>query len=125
MKYGRQRWKLKGKIEVNGRQSWDREEMVFLPLITGLISIKVECPWLLGVSQCHRGDHMWVPQSMARRPLCAAGSGAGWAGDTASDVSTAPVPYLLPPLTPKAMPSRSLRRSQRSKGWRPTSWWAA
>ncbi|XP_053771546.1 rho family-interacting cell polarization regulator 2 isoform X2 [Desmodus rotundus] len=41
MKYGRQRWKLKGKIEVNGRQSWDREEMVFLPLITGLISIKV------------------------------------------------------------------------------------
>ncbi|XP_036907286.1 rho family-interacting cell polarization regulator 2 isoform X3 [Sturnira hondurensis] len=41
MKYGRQRWKLKGKIEVNGRQSWDREEMVFLPLIAGLISIKV------------------------------------------------------------------------------------
>uniref|UniRef100_A0A671GA25 Rho family-interacting cell polarization regulator 2 n=1 Tax=Rhinolophus ferrumequinum TaxID=59479 RepID=A0A671GA25_RHIFE len=41
MKYGRQRWKLKGKIEVNGKQSWDGEEMVFLPLITGLISIKV------------------------------------------------------------------------------------
>ncbi|KAM5294333.1 rho family-interacting cell polarization regulator 2 isoform 3-T3 [Glossophaga mutica] len=41
MKYGRQRWKLKGKIEVNGRQSWDREETVFLPLIAGLISIKV------------------------------------------------------------------------------------
>ncbi|XP_016071794.1 PREDICTED: protein FAM65B isoform X2 [Miniopterus natalensis] len=41
MKYGRQRWKLKGKIEVNGRQSWDGEEAVFLPLIAGLISIKV------------------------------------------------------------------------------------
>ncbi|KAM5202534.1 rho family-interacting cell polarization regulator 2 isoform 5-T5 [Hipposideros larvatus] len=41
MKYGRQRWKLKGKIEVNGKQSWDGEETVFLPLIAGLISIKV------------------------------------------------------------------------------------
>ena len=42
MKYGRQRWKLKGRIEVNGKQSWDGEEMVFLPLIVGLISIKVQ-----------------------------------------------------------------------------------
>ncbi|XP_072585111.1 rho family-interacting cell polarization regulator 2 isoform X3 [Vulpes vulpes] len=41
MKYGRQRWKLKGKIEANGRQSWDGEEVVFLPLIVGFISIKV------------------------------------------------------------------------------------
>ncbi|XP_078249633.1 rho family-interacting cell polarization regulator 2 isoform X9 [Pogona vitticeps] len=41
MRYGRQRWKLKGKIEVNGKQSWDGEEMVFLPLVVGLISIKV------------------------------------------------------------------------------------
>ncbi|MBN3317591.1 RIPR2 regulator, partial [Atractosteus spatula] len=41
MRYGRQRWKLKGKIEVNARQSWDGEEMIFLPLITDLISIKV------------------------------------------------------------------------------------
>ncbi|XP_030068018.1 rho family-interacting cell polarization regulator 2 isoform X2 [Microcaecilia unicolor] len=41
MRYGRQRWKLKGKIEVNGKQSWDGEEMAFLPLINGLISIKV------------------------------------------------------------------------------------
>lgn len=43
MKYGRQRWKLKGKIEVNGKQSWDGEETVFLPLIVGFISIKVQC----------------------------------------------------------------------------------
>ncbi|KAM4688065.1 rho family-interacting cell polarization regulator 2 [Discoglossus pictus] len=41
MRYGRQRWKLKGKIEVNSKQSWDGEEMFFLPLISGLISIKV------------------------------------------------------------------------------------
>ncbi|XP_064835721.1 rho family-interacting cell polarization regulator 2-like isoform X2 [Oncorhynchus masou masou] len=41
MRYGRQRWKLKGKIEVNSRQSWDGEEMVFTPLITDLINIKV------------------------------------------------------------------------------------
>ncbi|XP_014352038.1 rho family-interacting cell polarization regulator 2 [Latimeria chalumnae] len=41
MRHGQQRWKLKGKIEGNGRQSWDGEEMVFSPLINGLISIKV------------------------------------------------------------------------------------
>uniref|UniRef100_A0A3Q3MUC3 Rho family-interacting cell polarization regulator 2 n=1 Tax=Labrus bergylta TaxID=56723 RepID=A0A3Q3MUC3_9LABR len=41
MRYGRQRWKLKGRIEVNSRQSWDGEEMVFMPLITDLINIKV------------------------------------------------------------------------------------
>ncbi|XP_061102011.1 rho family-interacting cell polarization regulator 2-like isoform X3 [Conger conger] len=41
MRYGRQRWKLKGRIEVNSRQSWDGEEMVFMPHITELISIKV------------------------------------------------------------------------------------
>uniref|UniRef100_A0AAY4CEB8 Rho family-interacting cell polarization regulator 2 n=1 Tax=Denticeps clupeoides TaxID=299321 RepID=A0AAY4CEB8_9TELE len=41
MRYGRQRWKLKGKIEGNSRQSWDGEEMIFMPLIADLISIKV------------------------------------------------------------------------------------
>uniref|UniRef100_A0AAQ5X1P3 Rho family-interacting cell polarization regulator 2 n=2 Tax=Amphiprion ocellaris TaxID=80972 RepID=A0AAQ5X1P3_AMPOC len=41
MRYGRQRWKLKGRIEVNSRQSWDGDEMVFMPLITDLINIKV------------------------------------------------------------------------------------
>ncbi|KAJ7338587.1 hypothetical protein JRQ81_012489 [Phrynocephalus forsythii] len=41
MRYGRQRWKLKGKIEVNCKQSWDGEEMIFVPLVVGLISIKV------------------------------------------------------------------------------------
>ncbi|NXP76255.1 RIPR1 regulator, partial [Ramphastos sulfuratus] len=41
MKYGRQRWKLRGRIEVNSRQVWDSEEMVFLPLVTEFLSIKV------------------------------------------------------------------------------------
>lgn len=41
MRYGRQRWKLKGRIEVNSRQSWDGDEMVFTPLIADLINIKV------------------------------------------------------------------------------------
>uniref|UniRef100_A0A4W4HIY9 FAM65 N-terminal domain-containing protein n=1 Tax=Electrophorus electricus TaxID=8005 RepID=A0A4W4HIY9_ELEEL len=41
MKYGRQRWKLRGRIEMNGKQVWDSEEMVFLPLITEFLSIKV------------------------------------------------------------------------------------
>ncbi|KAL3043825.1 hypothetical protein OYC64_003641 [Pagothenia borchgrevinki] len=41
MRYGRQRWKLKGRIEVNSRQSWDGDEMIFMPLVTDLINIKV------------------------------------------------------------------------------------
>ncbi|XP_037548899.1 rho family-interacting cell polarization regulator 2 [Nematolebias whitei] len=41
MRYGRQRWKLKGRIEVNSRQSWDGDEMIFMPLIADLINIKV------------------------------------------------------------------------------------
>ncbi|XP_018606883.1 rho family-interacting cell polarization regulator 2-like isoform X1 [Scleropages formosus] len=41
MKYGRQRWKLRGRIEVNSRQVWDSEEMVFMPLVTDFLSIKV------------------------------------------------------------------------------------
>ncbi|XP_075796778.1 rho family-interacting cell polarization regulator 1 isoform X2 [Pelodiscus sinensis] len=41
MKYGRQRWKLRGRIEGNGKQVWDSEEMVFLPLVTEFLSVKV------------------------------------------------------------------------------------
>ncbi|XP_066541282.1 rho family-interacting cell polarization regulator 1 isoform X2 [Hoplias malabaricus] len=41
MKYGRQRWKLRGRIEINGKQVWDSEEMVFMPLVTEFLSIKV------------------------------------------------------------------------------------
>nr|XP_010595034.2 rho family-interacting cell polarization regulator 1 [Loxodonta africana] len=41
MKYGRQRWKLRGRIEGSGKQMWDSEETIFLPLITEFLSIKV------------------------------------------------------------------------------------
>uniref|UniRef100_A0A5F8GMP8 RHO family interacting cell polarization regulator 1 n=1 Tax=Monodelphis domestica TaxID=13616 RepID=A0A5F8GMP8_MONDO len=41
MKYGRQRWKLRGRIEGSGKQVWDSEDMVFLPLLTEFLSIKV------------------------------------------------------------------------------------
>lgn len=41
MKYGRQRWKLRGRIEINAKQVWDSEEMVFLPLVSEFLSIKV------------------------------------------------------------------------------------
>ncbi|KAK1874945.1 Rho family-interacting cell polarization regulator 1, partial [Dissostichus eleginoides] len=39
--YGRQRWKLRGRIELNGRQVWDSEDMVFLPLVSDFLSVKV------------------------------------------------------------------------------------
>ncbi|XP_018534112.1 rho family-interacting cell polarization regulator 1 isoform X2 [Lates calcarifer] len=41
MKYGRQRWKLRGRIEINAKQVWDSEEMVFLPLINEFLTVKV------------------------------------------------------------------------------------
>ncbi|KAJ7986164.1 hypothetical protein DPEC_G00347940 [Dallia pectoralis] len=41
MRYGRQRWRMKGRVEVSSKQVWDSEENVFLPLITELLSIKV------------------------------------------------------------------------------------
>ncbi|XP_006639810.2 RIPOR family member 3 isoform X1 [Lepisosteus oculatus] len=41
IRLGRQRWKLKGKIEADDRQSWDEEEMVFLPHIQENFEIKV------------------------------------------------------------------------------------
>lgn len=100
MKYGRQRWKLKGKIEVNGRQSWDGEETVFLPLIAGLISIKVQCSGRCCLLVSGLGDPGRVPRRpWGRWPLCR-DDGA---------------------LSSTASPSRSLSRSRRSKGWQPTS----
>ncbi|XP_033940792.1 rho family-interacting cell polarization regulator 1 isoform X2 [Pseudochaenichthys georgianus] len=41
MRYGRQRWKLRGRIELNSRQVWDSEDMVFLPLVSDFLSVKV------------------------------------------------------------------------------------
>ncbi|XP_061577575.1 rho family-interacting cell polarization regulator 1 isoform X2 [Cololabis saira] len=41
MKYGRQRWKLRGRMELNAKQVWDSEEMVFVPLVSDFLSVKV------------------------------------------------------------------------------------
>ncbi|KAG7521509.1 rho family-interacting cell polarization regulator 1 isoform X1 [Solea senegalensis] len=41
MRYGRQRWKLRGRIELNGKQVWDCEDAVLLPLINDFLSVKV------------------------------------------------------------------------------------
>ncbi|KAM3609102.1 uncharacterized protein V6R79_009834 [Siganus canaliculatus] len=41
MKYGRQRWRLRGRIEINAKQVWDSEEIVFLPHISEFLCIKV------------------------------------------------------------------------------------
>ncbi|XP_034045583.1 rho family-interacting cell polarization regulator 1-like isoform X2 [Thalassophryne amazonica] len=41
MRYGRQRWRLRGRVEVSNKQMWDSEEYTFLPLVTELLSIKV------------------------------------------------------------------------------------
>ncbi|XP_061622144.1 rho family-interacting cell polarization regulator 1 isoform X2 [Phyllopteryx taeniolatus] len=40
MRYGRQRWRLRGRVEVSSKQIWDSEEYIFLPLVTELLSIK-------------------------------------------------------------------------------------
>ncbi|XP_068597687.1 rho family-interacting cell polarization regulator 1-like [Brachionichthys hirsutus] len=41
MRYGRQRWRLRGRVEGSSKQIWDSEEYIFLPLVTELLSIKV------------------------------------------------------------------------------------
>lgn len=41
IRYGRQRWKLRGKVEINAKQLWDNEEIVFLPLVNEYFSVKV------------------------------------------------------------------------------------
>ncbi|XP_041112871.1 RIPOR family member 3-like isoform X1 [Polyodon spathula] len=41
IRLGRQRWKIKGKIQSDDRQTWDSEEMVFLPHIHESFDIKV------------------------------------------------------------------------------------
>ncbi|XP_041112873.1 RIPOR family member 3-like isoform X3 [Polyodon spathula] len=40
IRLGRQRWKIKGKIQSDDRQTWDSEEMVFLPHIHESFDIK-------------------------------------------------------------------------------------
>ncbi|XP_078720211.1 rho family-interacting cell polarization regulator 2-like [Lampetra fluviatilis] len=41
LRYGRQRWRLRGRVETEDRQTWDAADTVLLPLLSDLISIKV------------------------------------------------------------------------------------
>ncbi|XP_044519764.1 RIPOR family member 3 [Gracilinanus agilis] len=41
IRLGRQRWKLKGKIETDNSQTWDEEEKVFIPILHEHFEIKV------------------------------------------------------------------------------------
>ncbi|KAM4583489.1 RIPOR family member 3 [Fundulus diaphanus] len=61
VRLGRQRWKIRGRIESDDSQSWDEEEMVFLPHIYHNFEIKVMeakgLGWLLvGVITCASVD---------------------------------------------------------------------
>ncbi|XP_067856785.1 RIPOR family member 3, partial [Heptranchias perlo] len=70
IRYGRQRWKLKGKIEADDRQTWDEEEMAFLPHINEDIEIKVAemkglMTVLVGTVTCESADFFTAqPQIM-------------------------------------------------------------
>ncbi|XP_031723958.1 rho family-interacting cell polarization regulator 1 isoform X2 [Anarrhichthys ocellatus] len=64
MKYGRQRWKLRGRIEINGKQVWDSEEMVFVPLVTELKSLANHV--VVGSVSCETKDlFAALPQTVA------------------------------------------------------------
>ncbi|XP_015230787.1 PREDICTED: protein FAM65C [Cyprinodon variegatus] len=61
VRLGRQRWKIRGRIESDDSQSWDEEEMVFLPHIYHNFEIKVTeakgLGWLLvGMVTCASVD---------------------------------------------------------------------
>uniref|UniRef100_A0AAX7SZT3 FAM65 N-terminal domain-containing protein n=1 Tax=Astatotilapia calliptera TaxID=8154 RepID=A0AAX7SZT3_ASTCA len=61
VRLGRQRWKIRGRIESDDSQSWDEEEMVFLPHIHHNFEIKVTeakgLSWLLvGMVTCASAD---------------------------------------------------------------------
>uniref|UniRef100_A0A3Q1GDZ2 RIPOR family member 3 n=1 Tax=Acanthochromis polyacanthus TaxID=80966 RepID=A0A3Q1GDZ2_9TELE len=61
VRLGRQRWRIKGRIESDDTQSWDEEEMVFLPHIHHNFDIKVTeakgLSWLLvGMVTCASAD---------------------------------------------------------------------
>ncbi|XP_023248862.1 RIPOR family member 3 [Seriola lalandi dorsalis] len=61
VRLGRQRWRIRGRIESDDTQSWDEEEMVFLPYIHHNFEIKVTeakgLGWLLvGMVTCASAD---------------------------------------------------------------------
>lgn len=43
VRLGRQKWRLKGKIETDDSQTWDEEEKIFIPNLHEKFEIKVWC----------------------------------------------------------------------------------
>lgn len=65
VRLGRQRWRIRGRIESDDTQSWDQEEMVFLPYIHHNFEIKVTeakgLGWqLVGMVTCASADFFVV-----------------------------------------------------------------
>lgn len=48
MRLGRQRWKLKGRIESDDSQTWEEEEKAFIPTLHENFEIKVGGAWGTG-----------------------------------------------------------------------------
>ena len=117
MKYGRQRWKLRGRIEVNSKQVWDSEEMVFLPLVTEFLSIKVQ--WRSGQGWCGPATPPASWQGCAPGPhLNFTGVGGGCLGggilahgmdaNRVEKMKHLASPHLLLPLLPQVTELKSL-----------------
>uniref|UniRef100_A0A3Q3LVD6 FAM65 N-terminal domain-containing protein n=1 Tax=Labrus bergylta TaxID=56723 RepID=A0A3Q3LVD6_9LABR len=70
VRLGRQRWRIRGRIQSDDTQSWDEEEMVFLPHLNQNFEIKVSeakgLGWLLvGMVTCASADFFMArPQLM-------------------------------------------------------------
>ncbi|KAJ8400860.1 hypothetical protein AAFF_G00392140 [Aldrovandia affinis] len=70
VRLGRQRWRIRGKIQTDDRQSWDEEEVLFLPHIHENFEIKVTevkglGSVLVGVVTCESADFFTAqPQMM-------------------------------------------------------------
>lgn len=70
IRLGRQRWRIRGRIQTDDRQMWDEEEMVFLPHIHGNFEIKVTevkglSSILVGMVTCRSADFFTArPQMM-------------------------------------------------------------
>uniref|UniRef100_A0A8C1CUX3 RIPOR family member 3 n=1 Tax=Cyprinus carpio carpio TaxID=630221 RepID=A0A8C1CUX3_CYPCA len=70
IRLGRQRWRIRGRIQTDDQQLWDEEEMVFLPHIHGNFEIKVTevkglSSILVGMVTCRSADFFTArPQMM-------------------------------------------------------------
>lgn len=67
MRLGRQRWKLKGRIESDDSQTWDEEEKAFIPTLHENLEIKVGGTLGQGQGQGLGGSAQTPPQLLTPR----------------------------------------------------------